>query len=87
MRPRLAVPAAPVDLGGIGKGLALRWAAAGLVAEALTDFLLEAGGDRRRSGRLGGEPWFVGIEDPAGGDDLARHHRRETAWPRRPRSR
>ena len=35
----------PVDLGGIGKGLALRWAAAELGAAGQTDFLLEAGGD------------------------------------------
>jgi thiamine biosynthesis lipoprotein ApbE len=62
----------PVDLGGIGKGLALRWAAAQLTAGGLTDFLLEAGGDLVGRGTdASGEPWYVGIEDPAGGDDLA----------------
>ena len=62
----------PVDLGGIGKGLALRWAAAELVAAGQTDFLLEAGGDLvARGADPAGDPWYVGIEDPAGGDDLA----------------
>ena len=70
-RDSLSLPR-PVDLGGIGKGLALRWAAAGLVADGLTDFLLEAGGDLVASGTtVEGEAWYVGIEDPAGGDDLA----------------
>ncbi len=62
----------PVDLGGIGKGLALRWAAAELVAGGLTDFLLEAGGDLvARGADASDDPWYVGIEDPGGGDDLA----------------
>ena len=42
----------PVDLGGIGKGLALRWAAARpRTIWASTDFLLEAGGDLVAWGR------------------------------------
>ena len=61
----------PVDLGGIGKGLALRWAAK--EAEAvlgLGGFLLEAGGDIVAAGPApGGGPWRVGIEDPAGEAD------------------
>lgn len=62
----------PLDLGGIGKGLALRWAASELVARGLTDFLLEAGGDLVVGGTAATlEPWYVGIEDPAGGNDLA----------------
>src|SRR4051812_44822956 len=62
----------PLDLGGVGKGLALRWAASGLVARGLTDFLLEAGGDLVvRGTAVAGEPWYVGVEDPAGGEDLA----------------
>lgn len=70
-RDSLSLPH-PVDLGGIGKGLALRWAAAGIIAAGLTDFLLEAGGDLVASGTsAAGEPWYVGIEDPADGDDLA----------------
>ena len=35
----------PIDLGGIGKGLALRWAAALLERHGVERFLLEAGGD------------------------------------------
>jgi thiamine biosynthesis lipoprotein len=70
-RDGLALPR-PVDLGGIGKGLALRWAAAQLAADGLADFLLEAGGDLVAVGAdASGDPWFVGIEDPGGGDDLA----------------
>jgi thiamine biosynthesis lipoprotein len=60
----------PVDLGGIGKGLALRWAAdaAGAVLRD-NGFLLDAGGDLVSRGFRGGEPWSIGIEDPAGGTD------------------
>lgn len=60
----------PVDLGGIGKGLALRWAArraAALLGEA--GFLLDAGGDLVSRGFRRGERWSVGIEDLAGGSD------------------
>jgi thiamine biosynthesis lipoprotein ApbE len=55
----------PYDLGGIGKGLALRWAwrrLASLRAVA-SGILLEAGGDRRRHARGSGPP--VGIETQA----------------------
>ena len=60
----------PVDLGGIGKGLTLRWAAAALDRAGTADFLLEAGGDLVSLG-LGpdGNRWRVGIEDPAGGPE------------------
>jgi FAD:protein FMN transferase len=64
----------PIDLGGIGKGLALRWAAARVrrLLEAGTGALLEAGGDIVGFGLGPGEgAWPVGIEDPAGGQDLA----------------
>ena len=68
----------PVDLGGIGKGLALRWAAAAI--ERVLDgagpdsvrpgYLLDAGGDIVLAGTpAAGEPWHVGIEDP-GGDSV-----------------
>lgn len=58
---------APVDLGGIGKGLALRWAAR-RARRALggAAFLLEAGGDIVTAGSPAGESWSIGIEDPAG---------------------
>ena len=62
--------AAPIDLGGIGKGLALRWAAALLDRRGVTGYLLEAGGDLVAHGPgPDGDPWLVGIEDPAGGAD------------------
>ena len=58
----------PVDLGGIGKGLAVRWASQQLELIA-PDFLVEAGGDCYCAGAApDGESWRVGVEDPAGGD-------------------
>lgn len=57
----------PVDSGGIGKGLGLRWslAAARRAATAADGLLLDAGGDVTASGRApDGHPWLVGIEDP-----------------------
>lgn len=60
----------PVDLGGIGKGLALRWAAATVRRCGPRAFLLEAGGDLVASGEPSeGGPWRIGIEDPAGGPE------------------
>ena len=54
---------APIDLGGIGKGLAVRWA-----ADRLRDgagALVEAGGDCMCRGLAAdGRPWRVGVEDP-----------------------
>ena len=57
----------PIDLGGIGKGLAVRWAAAEL-APLGVPYLVEAGGDISVGGN-GPEDdgWLVGIEDPAPG--------------------
>jgi thiamine biosynthesis lipoprotein len=59
----------PIDLGGIGKGLALRWAADRLDRRGIPSFLLEAGGDlvARGQGPVGGD-WRVGIEDPSDAD-------------------
>jgi len=55
-----------VDLGGIGKGLAVRWAS-DVLAPRLRDYLVEAGGDCYLAGRApDGEPWRVGVEDPWG---------------------
>jgi thiamine biosynthesis lipoprotein len=72
----------PVDLGGIGKGLALRWAwrtversktvetPEGGIAGPGAGALLEAGGDLiARGSSPDGGPWAIGIEDPAGGKD------------------
>jgi FAD:protein FMN transferase len=63
--------ATPVDLGGIGKGLALRWAWRRAVRAGLVDRvgggLLEAGGDLVAGGSAPQPgPWIVGIEDPTG---------------------
>lgn len=59
----------PIDLGGIGKGLALRWASDRLARVGVGRYLLDAGGDIVARGPApSGGPWSVGIEDPRGGD-------------------
>jgi thiamine biosynthesis lipoprotein len=63
-----------VDLGGIGKGLALRWAShatAPVLARLLDDgggFLIDAGHDIvcRGDGPADGGGWLVDVEDPTG---------------------
>jgi FAD:protein FMN transferase len=58
----------PVDLGGIGKGLALRWAADRL-RRSVAPFLIDAGGDTVcRGPGVDGDGWRVGVEDPSGAD-------------------
>ena len=53
-----------IDLGGIGKGLAVRWAMESL-ASAGTAVLLEAGGDIATTGRgPDGHGWRVAVENP-----------------------
>ena len=60
----------PIDLGGIGKGLAVRWAAARVRQAGVSSFLLDAGGDIATGGPgPEGGPWQIGVEDPAGGPD------------------
>jgi len=59
----------PVDLGGIGKGLALRWAARAIdrtgAIGAGVGILLEAGGDLvGRAPSPEGSDWSIAIEDP-----------------------
>jgi thiamine biosynthesis lipoprotein len=59
--------ASPVDSGGIGKGIALRWAlaAARHAARGVSGLLLEAGGDIVAAGTgPENDAWSVGIEDP-----------------------
>lgn len=79
-RGAVAVPV-PVDLGGIGKGLALRWSANALDQateswrlpggpETAHSFLIDAGGDIVARGAPGpSESWTVGIEDPGDATD------------------
>ena len=59
------------DSGGLGKGLALRWAGRHVAARlAGRGALLEAGGDITGWGRApDGQPWQIGIEDPGGATD------------------
>ncbi len=58
----------PIDLGGIGKGLAVRAAAAEL-RHAGAAVLVEAGGDCNLAGRgPEGSGWNVAVEDPAGSE-------------------
>jgi len=60
------IPDRPVDSGGIGKGLALRWAVAaamGSLPEA-AGLLLDAGGDILCSGTAPTDGWGIGVEDP-----------------------
>jgi thiamine biosynthesis lipoprotein len=66
-RFRVHVPPVPVDMGGIGKGLALRWASERAAAEIPADagLLLEAGGDLVARGAPPADEWRVGVEDPA----------------------
>ncbi len=61
---------AALDLGGIGKGLGVRWGAR--IAQHVTgNFLLNAGGDLLASGDgPQGRGWQVGIEDPRNPEDL-----------------
>jgi len=72
-RFRVHVPPVPVDMGGIGKGLALRWASerAQAVLPDGTGLLLEAGGDVASRGTPPDDGWRIGIEDPAAEDVAA----------------
>jgi thiamine biosynthesis lipoprotein len=60
----------PIDLGGIGKGYAVRRMSALLTSAGLVDHVVEAGGDCACAGRASdGHPWMVGVEDPSGGNE------------------
>lgn len=55
----------PIDLGGIGKGLALRWSTTRVERAGIHDFLIDAGGDIVARGRpTDNSCWRIGIEDP-----------------------
>ena len=61
----------PIDLGGIGKGLAMSWAAAHLRG-AGSAARVEAGGDLVAIGAgPDGDGWMVGVENPSGEGDPA----------------
>ncbi len=67
--PELHVGGQPIDLGGIGKGLALRWAGQRLTP-SVERYLIDAGGDCLcRGGGPDGNGWRIGVEDPRGGKD------------------
>jgi thiamine biosynthesis lipoprotein len=66
-QPQLHIGREAVDLGGIGKGLALRWASEQLESD-VNDFLIDAGGDIAcRGPGPEGDGWKVAVEDPRGG--------------------
>lgn len=66
-RGAVRIGSIPVDLGGIGKGLAVRWAADQLRGHAEA-FLVEAGGDLVTGGRgPSRDGWRAAVEDPRGG--------------------
>lgn len=68
-RPLVHLGGSPIDLGGIGKGLAVRRAARAL-AGAGSAVLVDAGGDEWLGGAgPDGDGWKVGVEDPHGGAD------------------
>lgn len=72
IRRGIAAVDAPVDLGGIGKGLALRWAARAARRLGVDDFLIEAGGDIVAAGAPpAGGSWEVAIEQPGSKDPAA----------------
>jgi thiamine biosynthesis lipoprotein len=59
----------PIDLGGIGKGLAVRWAGEQL-RHAGDSVMVDAGGDCLFTGAgPDGSGWRVGVEDPRGGSE------------------
>lgn len=60
------IPERPLDSGGIGKGLALRWAAAAAAAALPADvgLIVEAGGDIAGAGAAPEGGWRIGVDDP-----------------------
>jgi thiamine biosynthesis lipoprotein len=63
-RAAVRVGPIPIDLGGIGKGLALRWAV-DQIRHDRDAFLIEAGGDCYLAGDgPSGSGWQVAVEDP-----------------------
>ena len=73
VHPEVHLGGEPIDLGGIGKGLSVRWAAEAL-DRRLDAYLVDAGGDCACRG-VGpeGDGWRIGVENPlaAAGPPLA----------------
>ena len=67
---RASTSAGAVDMGGIGKGLALRWACARALRSlpAGAGVQIEAGGDVVAGGSPPDDGWRIGVEDPAAAD-------------------
>lgn len=62
---RFLRPDVSIDLGGIGKGVAVDWALEKLLSLGITNAMVKAGGDLRVSGAPPGEThWTVQLEDP-----------------------
>ncbi len=84
-RERTVRVSEPVDSGGLGKGLGLRWAAraARTSLSSSEGLLLEAGGDIVAFGpQPDGGPWRIGIEDPFGsGEPMAVMELHAVPWP------
>ncbi len=53
-----------LDLGGIAKGYIIDEASRILNQKGLRDFIVNAGGDMRISGRNGDRPWRIGLQHP-----------------------
>lgn len=67
-RYRIHLDGTAIDLGGIGKGLAVRWAWQQLDGCGQS-IMVDAGGDCRFSGHgPDGDGWRIGVEDPRGGE-------------------
>ena len=70
-RSSVRIGSEPVDLGGIGKGLAVTWAAE-ILAGCGDAVLVEAGGDLMALGPgPDGDGWMVDVENPFGGQAAA----------------
>ncbi len=66
-RPEIHLGGVPIDLGGIGKGLAVRWATE-ILDGSLDAYLVDAGGDCACRGTgPDGDGWRLGVEDPHAG--------------------
>lgn len=63
-------PLMSLDVGAVAKGYAVERVARGLEERGVTCLLISAGGNVRAvGGRADGQPWKVGVRDPAGESD------------------